>query len=153
MRYWLLKSEPGDYAIDDLARDRRDWWTGVRNYQARNFMTGDMQIGDGAFFYHSSCAAPGIYGTARVCAPAAADATQFDAASKYYDAKATADKPRWFCVQIEFESKWARPLLLTDMRQMPPLADLWILRRGCRLSVTPISAAEWRFISGINGDS
>ena len=153
MRYWLLKSEPGDYAIDDLARDRRDWWTGVRNYQARNFMTGDMQVGDGALFYHSSCAAPGIYGTARVCAPAAADATQFDAASKYYDAKATADKPRWFCVQIEFESKWARPLLLTDMRQMPPLADLWILRRGCRLSVTPISAAEWRFISGINGDS
>ena len=153
MRYWLLKSEPGDYAIDDLARDRRDWWTGVRNYQARNFMTGDMQVGDDAFFYHSSCAAPGIYGTARVCAPAAADATQFDVASKYYDAKATADKPRWFCVQIEFESKWARPLLLTDMRQMPPLADLWILRRGCRLSVTPISAAEWRFISGINGDS
>lgn len=147
MRYWLLKSEPGDYAIDDLARDRRDRWTGVRNYQARNFMTRDMQIGDGALFYHSNCSVPGVYGVARVCAAAAPDETQFDPGSKYYDPRATADKPRWFCVQIAFVRKLRRPWTLAEMRQTPALAEMHILRRGNRLSITPVSADEWRLLS------
>lgn len=148
MSRWLFKSEPGDYAIDDLARDRREWWTGIRNYQARNFMTRDMRLGDEVLFYHSSCAAPGVYGTAKVCAAAAPDMTQFDPDSKYYDSKATAEKPRWLCVQIEFVKKLAHPLLLAEIRQMPQLAGMQILRRGNRLSITPVAAAEWRCITG-----
>ena len=148
MRRWLFKSEPGDYAIDDLARDRRDWWTGIRNYQARNFMIRDMHPGDDVLFYHSSCAAPGVYGTAKVCAAAAADATQFDPASKYYDAQSAVAQPRWQCVQIEFVKKLAVPVLLSEIRQMPELAGMQILRRGNRLSITPVAAAEWRRIVG-----
>ena len=148
MRRWLLKSEPGDYSIGDLEKDGRDWWTGIRNYQARNFMLRDMRPGDGALFYHSNCAAPGVYGTAKVCAAAAPDQTQFDPKSKYYDPKATAAAPRWFCAQIEFAKKFARPVLLSDMRRTPELSEMRILQRGCRLSITPVSAAEWRHITG-----
>ncbi len=147
MRRWLLKSEPGDYAIDDLARDRRDWWTGIRNYQARNFMMREMQIGDGALFYHSNCAVPGVYGVARIAAAAAPDQTQFDPESKYYDPRATAEKPRWFCVQIEFVRKLRQPWTLAKMRQTPALSEMHILRRGNRLSITPISADEWRLLA------
>ena len=147
MRRWLLKSEPGDYAIDDLARDRRDWWTGIRNYQARNFMMREMQIGDGALFYHSNCAVPGVYGVARIAAAAAPDQTQFDPESKYYDPRATAEKPRWFCVQIEFVRKLRQPWTLAEMRQTPALSEMHILRRGNRLSITPISADEWRLLA------
>ncbi|MGU9952223.1 MAG: EVE domain-containing protein [Gammaproteobacteria bacterium WSBS_2016_MAG_OTU1] len=147
MQHWLLKSEPGDYSIDDLKRDKRDWWTGIRNYQARNFMMNDMSIGDNVLFYHSSCPAPGVYGLAKVCAAAVADQTQFVPDSHYYDPKATADKPRWFCVQIKFVKKLGNPLLLSDIRQTPKLADMHILRRGNRLSITPISDAEWHYIS------
>ncbi|MGI9296670.1 MAG: EVE domain-containing protein [Gammaproteobacteria bacterium] len=148
MRRWLLKSEPGDYAIDDLARDRRDWWTGIRNYQARNFMTREMQIGDGALFYHSNCAAPGVYGVAEVCAAAAPDRTQFDPRSKYYDPRATAEKPRWFCVQIQFVKKLRTPRTLSEMRRTPALSQMQILRRGNRLSITPVSEDEWRLLAG-----
>ncbi len=147
MRRWLFKSEPGEYSIDALAQDRRDWWTGVRNYQARNFMR-DMRPGDGALFYHSSCAEPGVYGAAKVSAAAAPDPTQFDPQSEYYDAKATPAAPRWFCAQIEFVKKFARPLLLSAIRQIPELAEMHILRRGSRLSITPVTAAEWRVIAG-----
>ena len=148
MRRWLLKSEPGDYAIDDLARDGRDWWTGIRNYQARNFMTREMQVGDGALFYHSSCAAPGVYGIAEVCDAAAPDPTQFDAQSKYYDPRATLEKPRWFCVRIRFVKKLARPRTLSEIRQTPALSGMHILRRGNRLSITPVSESEWRLLAG-----
>lgn len=147
MRRWLFKSEPGDYSIADLQKDRRDWWTGIRNYQARNFMMKEMTSGDGVLFYHSNCAAPGAYGVARVCAAAAPDKTQFDPHSKYYDPKATAAAPRWFCVQIEFVKKLSRPVLLSEMREAKELADMRILQRGCRLSITPVSAAEWRYIT------
>ncbi|MGI9305900.1 MAG: EVE domain-containing protein [Gammaproteobacteria bacterium] len=147
MRRWLFKSEPGEYSIDALAQDRRDWWTGVRNYQARNFMR-DMRPGDGALFYHSSCAEPGVYGAAKVSAAAAPDPTQFDPQSEYYDPKATPAAPRWFCAQIEFVKKFARPLLLSAIRQIPELAEMHILRRGSRLSITPVTAAEWRVIAG-----
>lgn len=152
MRRWLLKSEPGDYSVSDLARDRREWWTGVRNYQARNFMMRDMKRGDGALFYHSSCDEPGVYGIAKVCAPAAPDPTQFDPDSKYYDPKASAESPRWFCVQIEHVKKLRRPVLLSAMRGMPQLAGMELLRRGSRLSITPVSDAEWRHIIGLADD-
>ncbi|MBE8157995.1 MAG: EVE domain-containing protein [Betaproteobacteria bacterium] len=151
MRRWLLKSEPGDYSIGDLEKDGRDWWTGVRNYQARNFMARLMRPGDGALFYHSNCAAPGVYGEAKVCAAAAPDPTQFDPKSKYYDPKTSADAPRWFCVQIEFVKKFARPVLLSDMRGAAELSGMQILRRGNRLSITPVSADEWRQIKKRGG--
>ena len=146
MAFWLMKSEPGDYSIADLARDRREWWTGVRNYQARNFMLRDMKVGDGALFYHSSCPEPGVYGIAEVCAAAAPDPTQFVPDGNYYDPKATADKPRWFCVQIKFVRQCARPFLLADIRQNSALSKMQILKRGNRLSITPVAAAEWRCI-------
>lgn len=148
MRRWLLKSEPGDYAIDDLARDRRDWWTGIRNYQARNFMTREMQIGDSVLFYHSSCAVPGVYGIAKVCDAAAADPTQFEPKSKYYDPRATAECPRWFCVRIQFVKKLAHPYTLAVIRQTPALSQMQILRRGNRLSITPVSESEWHLLAG-----
>ncbi|MDM5147064.1 EVE domain-containing protein [Candidatus Persebacteraceae bacterium Df01] len=148
MHRWLLKSEPGDYAIDDLARDKRDWWTGIRNYQARNFMIHDMHVGDGALFYHSNCAAPGVYGVAKVCAQAATDDTQFAPDSKYYDSKSSPDNPRWRCVQIAFVRKLKKPFLLADMRHIPELEKMLILRRGNRLSITPVSDDEWRLITG-----
>lgn len=147
MQHWLLKSEPGDYSIDDLARDRRDWWTGVRNYQARNFMK-EMKTGDGALFYHSSCPEPGVYGVAKVCAVCAPDPTQFDSDSKYYDAKSSPDNPRWVCPQIAFVRKLKHPLLLPVMRGMPALAGMRLLQRGNRLSVLPVSAKEWKCIVG-----
>lgn len=148
MRYWLLKSEPGDYSIDDLARDRRDLWTGIRNYQARNFMMQEMTRGDGVLFYHSSCPTPGVYGIARVSAAAKPDPTQFDRDSKYYDSKSSAQKPRWHCVQISFVAKLPAPVLLPALRANAALAKMRILQRGNRLSITPISAGEWRIIAG-----
>lgn len=146
MRHWLMKSEPGDYSIADLARDKREWWTGVRNYQARNFMT-QMRRGDGVLFYHSSCAQPGVYGTAKVCAESAPDATQFERGGKYYDSSSTREKPRWFCPQIVFARKFKEPWLLSDIREHRALAKMIILRRGNRLSVTPVTAAEWNILS------
>ena len=148
MRYWLLKSEPGDYAIDDLARDRRDWWTGIRNYQSRNFMMHDMTRGDGVLFYHSSCPAPGVYGIARVSAAARPDPTQFDHNSKYYDNKSSPQNPIWHCVQVAFVAKLSAPILLPALRANVALAKMRILQRGNRLSITPITASEWRIIAG-----
>ena len=146
MKYWLMKSEPGDYAIADLARDKRDWWTGVRNFQARNYMK-QMQCGDGVLFYHSSCKLPGVYGVAKVCQTAAPDKTQFDAKSKYYESAADEENPRWFCPQVAFVCAFAKPFLLAAIREHPQLAKMIILRRGNRLSVTPVSAGEWRILS------
>ena len=146
MQYWLMKSEPGDYAIGDLARDKREWWTGVRNFQARNFMTG-MKKGDGVLFYHSSCKVPGVYGIAKICQTAAADQTQFDTASKYYESAATAEKPRWFCPQLAFVREFKTPWTLAAIREHKGLAKLIILRRGNRLSVTPVSPTEWKILS------
>jgi predicted RNA-binding protein with PUA-like domain len=145
MRYWLMKSEPSEYGIDDLARDGRVPWFGVRNYQARNFMRDQMQVGDGVLFYHSSCPEPGIAGLAEVATPAYPDATQFDPANKYYDPKATPDKPRWYHVDVRFTQK-TRLMPLAEMRAYPELAGMRILARGNRLSITPVTPDEWRFI-------
>ena len=148
MRYWLMKSEPDVFGIDHLARarGRRTPWEGVRNYQARNYMRDEMRVGDRAFFYHSSCPEPGIAGIVEVAKPAYPDATQFDPASEYYDAKATRENPRWVHVDVKLVQK--TPLLpLAELRRHPELQDLQILRRGNRLSITPVTSAEWKFIT------
>jgi len=148
MRYWLMKSEPDELSIDDLARAprQRTAWFGVRNYQARNFMRDQMQIGDAVLFYHSSCAQPGIAGLAEVCAKAYPDETQFDRNSKYYDAKATRDNPRWVCVEVKFVKK-TRLLGLAELREHKALAGMRLLARGNRLSITPVDPREWKFIT------
>lgn len=148
MAYWLMKSEPEEVSIDDLRQRGSVPWFGVRNYQARNFMRDAMRVGDLAFFYHSSCAEPGIAGVCEVCAPAHPDETQFDPASRYFDPKASPDKPRWLCVDVKFVRK-TRLLALAEMRHMPELAGMQLLQRGSRLSITPVTDEEWRHISGL----
>ena len=145
MRYWLIKSEPDAYSIDDLSRDGSTPWTGVRNYQARNFMRDQMKPGDRAFFYHSNCEEPGIVGIAEVSKNAYPDATQFDRKSKYFDASAKPDNPRWLHVDFRFVKK-TRPVTLTELRKHKALANMRILARGNRLSITPVDPAEWKFI-------
>jgi predicted RNA-binding protein with PUA-like domain len=148
MRYWLMKSEPAEFSIDDLARAPRrgSAWFGVRNYQARNFMRDQMQVGDPVLFYHSSCAEPGIAGLAEVCAAAYPDETQFDRKSKYYDAKATREQPRWVNVDLRFVKK-TRLLGLAELRQHKELAGMRLLAPGNRLSITPVDPGEWKFIT------
>jgi predicted RNA-binding protein with PUA-like domain len=146
-RYWLIKSEPDEVSIDDvLAAPRKTVpWFGVRNYQARNFMRDGMQQGDLAFFYHSSCAEPGIAGVVELVSPAYPDATQFDPASHYYDPKATQEQPRWISVDVKAVRK-TRLLSLKVLRTHPELADMRLLAKGSRLSVMPVETAQWCFI-------
>lgn len=147
MRYWLMKSEPSDASIDDVLAlpDHAIPWYGVRNYQARNFMRDLMQVGDGVLFYHSSCAEPGIAGIAEVASIAYPDDTQFDSKSKYYDPKATRETPRWMLVDVRAIKK--TPLVsLAKLRAEPTLSEMQILRRGNRLSITPVSTTEWRCV-------
>ncbi len=152
MRYWLMKSEPSECSIDDLERAPGQTlpWTGVRSYQARNFMRDDMQPGDGVLFYHSSCAEPGVVGLARVVREAYPDATQFDPSSPYFDAKSSRETPRWLHVDVAFVAK-TRLLSLNEMRSRPELADMLVLRRGNRLSITPVQAQEWRTLMSLLG--
>ena len=147
MRYWLMKSEPDEFSIDDLAqaKNKTTSWYGVRNYQARNFMRDQMQLGDRAFFYHSSCPEPGIAGTVEITARAYPDATQFDKKSPYYDPKALRDAPRWTSVDVKLTEK-LRLISLPELRAHAELANMRILQRGNRLSVTPIDPAEWAFV-------
>ncbi len=147
MRLWLMKSEPDDCSIDDLAAmpDQTVAWYGVRNYQARNFMTNQMAVGDQAFFYHSSCPEPGIAGIVEIVSPAYPDATQFDPDSRFFDPKATPEKPRWFNVDVRFLRK-TRLISLSELRQRPELANMRVLARGNRLSITPVDPDEWHFI-------
>jgi predicted RNA-binding protein with PUA-like domain len=146
-RYWLMKSEPTECSIDDLARAPRRTvpWIGVRNYQARNFMRDDMQVGDGVFFYHSSCPQPGIAGLAELTRRAYADETQFDPKSPYFDPKSTRDAPRWLNVDVTLRAK-LRLIPLDELRQQPELVTMRVLQRGNRLSITPVAEAEWRFV-------
>ncbi len=143
-RHWLMKSEPDEASIDDLAAapDRRLPWTGVRNYQARNFMRDAMRPGDDVLFYHSSCAEPGIAGLARIVGAAVPDETQFDPASPYHDPKSTRDKPRWLQVEVQLVRK-TRLMSLREMRQAPELATMRVLQPGNRLSITEVDDAEW----------
>lgn len=147
MRYWLMKSEPDEVSIDDVlaAPKRTVPWFGVRNYQARNFMRDGMQAGDLAFFYHSSCAEPGIAGIVEIVGGAYPDATQFDPASHYFDPKATLEQPRWISVDVKAVRK-TRLLSLQEMRTYPELENMRLLAKGNRLSVMPVEPDEWRFI-------
>lgn len=147
MRFWLMKSEPSEMSIDGLAArpGQTVAWDGVRNYQARNFMRNQMQVGDLVLFYHSSCPEPGIAGIAKVSQLAYPDETQFDPVSKYFDPKATRENPRWFNVEIRFVRK-TRLLSLKELRSYPELAGMRILQKGNRLSITPVDPAEWKFI-------
>ena len=147
MRYWLMKSEPTDCSVDDLAGfpDQTVAWYGVRNYQARNFMRDQMRVGDGVLFYHSNCKAPGIAGIAKVGSTVYPDATQFDRKSKYFDPKATPEQPRWFNVDVQLLRKI--PLIaIKELRRHPELARMRTLQQGNRLSITPLDPAEWEFI-------
>jgi predicted RNA-binding protein with PUA-like domain len=147
MKYWLMKSEPDEFSIDDLVKapKKTTAWFGVRNYQARNFMRDHMRVGDGVLFYHSSCPEPGIAGIAEVASTAYPDATQFDPKSEYCDAASKREEPRWMLVDVKLVKK--TPLLkLDDMRAMPALEEMVTLRRGNRLSITPVTAAEWKAI-------
>jgi predicted RNA-binding protein with PUA-like domain len=147
MSYWLMKSEPSEVSVDDLAAmpKKTVGWFGVRNYQARNFMMRDMKKGDGVLFYHSSCAEPGIVGIAEVAGSAYPDPTQFDPNSKYFDPKASAEKPRWYQVDVKLKKKI--PLIsLQQLRQVPVLAQMRLLAKGNRLSITPVAAQEWEAI-------
>jgi predicted RNA-binding protein with PUA-like domain len=150
MRYWLMKSEPDEFSIDDLARapKKSTPWFGVRNYQARNFMRDLMQLGDPVLFYHSSCEVPGIAGIAAVSKLAYPDETQFDRKSKYFDPKATREHPRWVHVDVKLVKK-TRLVPLSELRGHPQLAKMQLLQRGNRLSITPVDPAEWKFIEGI----
>lgn len=146
MQYWLMKSEPDEVSIDDLARNGTVPWFGVRNYQARNFMRDAMQIGDLAFFYHSGCAEPGIAGICEVCSEPYPDASQFEPASPYFDPKSTPENPRWLLRDVRFGEK-TRYVPLTELRTYAELANMRLLARGNRLSITPVSAEEWAFIT------
>ncbi len=150
--YWLMKSEPDEFSIEDLARapHRTTPWFGVRNYTARNFMRDTMKVGDGVLFYHSSCAVPGIAGIARVASKAYPDQTQFDRKSPYHDPKAKREAPRWMLVDVQLVKK-TRPMPLEEMRGYRELQDMVVLRRGNRLSITPVAEHEWRFILELLG--
>ena len=147
MQFWLMKSEPDEVSIDDLAAApaQKVPWFGVRNYQARNFMRDAMRVGDLAFFYHSGCSQPGIAGICAVCSDAYPDATQFAAGSPYFDPQATPDKPRWWLRDVRLVGK-SRYIPLAELRACPELANMRLLARGNRLSITPVTPEEWSFI-------
>jgi predicted RNA-binding protein with PUA-like domain len=146
MAHWLMKSEPDAYSIDDLERDGRDMWDGIRNYQARNMMRDEMRIGDEIFFYHSNCKEPAIVGIAKVASKPYPDPTQFDPESKYYDPKSKQDDPRWCLVDVKYVRKLARPITLAELKATPGLDGLILTRRGNRLSIMPVSAEHWDLI-------
>ncbi len=151
MAYWLMKSEPNEYSIDDLEHDPKGWehWDGVRNYQARNFMR-EMKVGDRVFFYHSNTEVPSIVGIAEVCREAYPDHTAFDPEDKHYDPKSDPDKPRWFMVDVRFLEKFPRTISLRELKEHAEvLGDFALLRKGNRLSVMPVSEAQWNTILGL----
>jgi predicted RNA-binding protein with PUA-like domain len=149
LKYWLMKSEPSVYGIEDLQRDKRTSWGGVRNYQVRNMFRDDFAKGDLAFFYHSSCAEPGIVGTMKIVGKAYPDPTQFDPESGYFDPRSQPESPAWLAVDVQFQQRYPRPVSLEVLRLHPALEGMLILRRGNRLSVTPVTEAEAQVIGSL----
>ena len=151
--HWLMKSEPDEFSIDDLAAKpgHRGTWDGVRNYQARNYLRDGMQVGDLAFFYHSSCAEPGIYGVVSIVRAAYPDPAQFDRRSAYHDAKSTVAAPRWSAVDVLLVERWDAPVTLDRLRALTACAGMVTLRRGNRLSISPVTASEWRAVRAAAG--
>ncbi|MEY4718170.1 MAG: hypothetical protein RL563_788 [Pseudomonadota bacterium] len=148
MNYWLMKSEPDAFGIDDLSArpSQTEHWDGVRNYQARNMMRDQMRIGDQVFFYHSNCSEPGIVGIAEVVKEAYPDFTAFDPDDKHFDPKSQPDKPTWFMVDVRFVRKLKRTISLRELKSLPELAELALVRRGNRLSIMPVTAEQWQRI-------
>ncbi len=151
MRAWLVKSEPGAYSFDDLERDGRTMWDGVRNYQARNFMRDDMRVGDVVLYYHSGTAEPAVVGLARVASAAYPDPTQFDAGDPHYDPKADRDHPRWYLVDIEPVRALPQPVALSRLKQDPAVEGLPLVKRGARLSIMPVEEPHLRHILALGG--
>ena len=149
MAYWLMKSEPDAYSIDDLERDGREMWDGIRNYQARNMMRDDMRVGDEAIFYHSACKEPAAVGVMKIASKPYPDPTQFDPESSYYDPKSNEDDPRWQLVDVEFVRKFSRALTLKELRAQPGLEEMILLRRGNRLSIMPVEKQHWDLLLGL----
>lgn len=149
MAYWLMKSEPDVYGIDDLERDGTEVWDGVRNYRARNFMRDDMAVGDLAFFYHSNAKPPGVAGIMRIHRTGVADPTQFDPTSKYHDPKSDPDDPRWICVEVEYVETFPELVPLEALKSTPGLEDMAVVQRGQRLSVQRVTEAEWEIVLGL----
>jgi len=146
MQYWLMKSEPDVYGIDDLKRFKVDHWDGIRNYQARNFMRDGMSKGDRAFFYHSNCDEPGIAGIMEIAREAYPDHTQFDPEDKHYDPKSDPDNPRWLMVDVKFVRKLKRTISLRELKSYKTLADMKLVQKGSRLSIMPVTKRQWDFI-------
>ena len=145
MNYWLFKTEPDAFSIDDLAArpEQTEHWDGIRNYQARNFLRDDVQVGDQVFVYHSSCKQVGIVGIAEVVKAGYVDHTQFDPESHYYDPKSTQENPRWYMVDIKLKEKFPRLLSLKEIKQMPEITELGLVKKGHRLSIMPVVESEW----------
>ena len=150
-KYWLMKSEPDVYGIDDLKKDGSTHWDGVRNYQARNFMRDEMKVGDGVLYYHSRTKPMAIVGLAEVSKTAYPDFTQFDRKSDYHDPKSTEDDPRWFMVDVKFVAKFDKPLTLDELKADPKLDGMLLLRRGQRLSIQPVEGKHWRHVLKLAG--
>ncbi|MGB5305214.1 MAG: EVE domain-containing protein [Gammaproteobacteria bacterium] len=151
MKYWLMKSEPDVFGIDDLkaAPGKTEPWDGVRNYQVRNMMRDEMQPGDLAFFYHSNCKQPGIAGIMKITRAGYPDSTAFDPKKKYYDPKSDPDNPRWFMVDVKYVRHMRRVITLAELKDYPQLSDLPLVRRGNRLSVLPVTKQQWDFILAV----
>jgi predicted RNA-binding protein with PUA-like domain len=148
-----MKSEPNDYSIDDLESDKKEPWDGIRNYQVRNMIRDDMNVGDRAFFYHSSCKVPSVVGIMTIVSEAYPDPTQFDPGDKHFDQKSNAEEPRWLLVDVEFERKLKRPITLKELKDHPGLSDFRLNRRGNRLSIFPVDEQHWDLIVGLEQDS
>jgi len=148
-RYWLFKSEPGEYSFDDLVRDGSTHWDGIRNYQVRNSMRDDMRVGDGVLFYHSNAAPPGVVGLAEVSREAYPDHTQFDSRSKKYDPRSDPEQPRWLMVDIRMEAALPRLVSLAEVKADATLGEMGVVKRGNRLSIQPVSAAEFRRVQAL----
>jgi predicted RNA-binding protein with PUA-like domain len=146
MAYWLMKSEPGDYSIEDLERDKMEPWDGIRNYQVRNMIRDDMRIGDEVLFYHSSCKIPGAVGLATIVSDAYPDPTQFDPRAKHFDPKSKETEPRWLLRDVAFKRRFSRIISLKELKAHPALADFRLNQRGNRLSVFPVEARHWKLI-------
>lgn len=154
-RYWLMKSEPEVFSFEDLERapQRTTLWDGVRNHRARNFMRDDMRLGDGVLYYHSNASPPGVAGVARIARAAYPDPTQFDPASRYFDPKSTPEVPRWVVVDVQAVAPLERFVSLAELKQTPSLASMGVVQRGNRLSIQPVTAAEWRGVLELGGSS
>lgn len=146
MQYWLMKSEPDVFGIDDLKKVGTEPWDGIRNYQARNLMRDDMKVGDGVLFYHSNAKPPGVVGVAEVASETYPDPTQFDPDNKYFDAKSKPDNPRWLLLEVKYVRHLPRMVSLAELKETPGLEEMMVTRKGMRLSIQPVTQAEWDIV-------